>query len=137
MGDANLDGAVNAADLNVVGLNWLKTGCVSWSDGDFNGDNQVNPADLNIIGLNWATAAAAPAAAFAAYDVNADVAPVRGVDAGEDLVLVDLAETNEADRPSRQQNRQIARRSRASANEIAENSEHEYVSLADEVFAGL
>ena len=58
-GDADLDGTVNASDLNAVGLNWQGTG--GWADGDFNGDGAVNAGDLNIIGINW-LAGAAPAA---------------------------------------------------------------------------
>lgn len=50
-GDANLDGMVSAADLNMVGINWL--GTTSWAGGDFTGDGVVNAADLNVLGLNW------------------------------------------------------------------------------------
>ncbi len=53
LGDANLDGRVDATDLNAVGLNWLKNGTV-WSNGDFDGSGQVGPSDLNEIGLAWA-----------------------------------------------------------------------------------
>ena len=60
-GDANLDGIVNASDLNVVGINWL--GTADWAGGDFTGDGIVNAADLNVLGINWqkGVAAAAPA----------------------------------------------------------------------------
>ena len=40
-GDANLDGEVSFADLNVVLANYNKTG-LTWSDGDFNGDGAVD-----------------------------------------------------------------------------------------------
>ena len=53
MGDANLDGRVDAADLNVVGINWRAANVTGWEQGDFNGDDGVAAADLNIIGLNW------------------------------------------------------------------------------------
>lgn len=60
-GDANLDGFVDATDLNAVGLNWQSTTAVSWSQGDFNADGLVNSADLNALGIHWQrTAAAAP-----------------------------------------------------------------------------
>ena len=64
-GDANLDGLVNAADLNAVGTNWLSPVATSWSQGDFNGDGQVTVLDLNEVGQNWfqTVAFAAPAAA--------------------------------------------------------------------------
>jgi len=51
-GDANLDGLVDASDLNVLGLNWLTSGN-GWADGDFNGDGLVDSSDLNDIVLNW------------------------------------------------------------------------------------
>ena len=50
-GDANLDGTVNATDLNLAGINWLRG--AQWSGGDFNGDGQVNASDLNLLGVNW------------------------------------------------------------------------------------
>jgi hypothetical protein len=59
LGDANLDGLVNAADLNQVGLNWRETNDTGWQSGDFNGDGVVNAMDLNILGLNWLSGAAA------------------------------------------------------------------------------
>ena len=53
-GDANLDGRVNASDLNVVGVHWLQTGhCLGWSSGDFSSDQLVDATDLNVLGLNW------------------------------------------------------------------------------------
>lgn len=60
-GDANLDGTVNAADLNVVGLNW-QGDSNNWSDGNFDGTPGVTASDLNVVGLNWQKSAA-PAAA--------------------------------------------------------------------------
>ncbi len=51
LGDANLDGAVNAKDLNSVALNW-QTDKAAWSEGNFSGRN-VDAADLNALALNW------------------------------------------------------------------------------------
>ncbi len=51
-GDANGDGMVNLADLQILGDNWQST-TASWSEADFNGDGNVNLADLQIIGDNW------------------------------------------------------------------------------------
>jgi hypothetical protein len=62
MGDANLDGRVDSADLNRVGINWQAQAGVGWADGDFTGDGKVNSADLNFIGLNWQAGVPAPAA---------------------------------------------------------------------------
>jgi hypothetical protein len=51
-GDANLDGFVNAADLNALALNW-RNSVSGWSVGDFNADSHVDAADLNLLALNW------------------------------------------------------------------------------------
>jgi hypothetical protein len=61
MGDANLDGKVDAMDLNQVGINWRRMDGVGWSNGDFTGDGAVNAADLNLIGVNWRSGVAAAA----------------------------------------------------------------------------
>ena len=50
-GDANLDGTVGAADLNIVLSHYGKPG--NWSQGDFNGDGTVGLADLNIVLSNY------------------------------------------------------------------------------------
>ena len=52
-GDANLDGQVNAEDLNTLALNWRSMDAISWSQGDFNGDRNVNSSDLNDLALSW------------------------------------------------------------------------------------
>ena len=46
-GDANLDGAVDATDLNSM-LSFYNTSDV-WNHGDFNYDNLVNATDLNTV----------------------------------------------------------------------------------------
>jgi hypothetical protein len=51
-GDANLDGAVNAQDLNRLALTWQSSND-QWSQGDFNSDGQANAGDLNVMALNW------------------------------------------------------------------------------------
>ena len=51
-GDANLDGTVDSADLNIIGANWL-TNVTSWCSGDFTADGEVNAHDLNHVGANW------------------------------------------------------------------------------------
>lgn len=51
LGDANLDGVVNATDLNAVALNW-QSDKAKWSQGNFTGKG-VNAADLNALALNW------------------------------------------------------------------------------------
>jgi hypothetical protein len=51
-GDANKDGTVNGADLNIVLSNY-NLGGMDWDRGDFNGDGQVNGADLNVVLSNY------------------------------------------------------------------------------------
>jgi hypothetical protein len=51
-GDANLDGIVDALDLNTLALNWQENVAL-WSGGDFTADGIVNSADLNGLALNW------------------------------------------------------------------------------------
>lgn len=59
-GDANLDGFVNANDLNIVGINWQRnTG--PWSKGDFDASNSVDATDLNVVGINWQQSLPIPA----------------------------------------------------------------------------
>lgn len=59
-GDANLDGTVDATDLNAVGLNWQQS-VSGWTAGDFTADGVVDASDLNDVGLNWQQANAAAA----------------------------------------------------------------------------
>jgi hypothetical protein len=51
-GDANRDGAVNGADLNIV-LSDYNLASMSWIQGDFNGDGTVNGTDLNVVLSNY------------------------------------------------------------------------------------
>ena len=60
-GDGNLDGRVDANDLNTLALNWQRTNVISWAEGDFNGDGSANAGDLNQLALNWRRGATAPA----------------------------------------------------------------------------
>ncbi len=52
-GDANEDGIVNAADLNIVGSNWQQSVDPGRANGDFDNSGFVDAADLNVIGTNW------------------------------------------------------------------------------------
>ena len=51
-GDANGDGEVDLADLNVLASNWGQSPA-TFATGDFNGDGTVGLADLNLLGKNW------------------------------------------------------------------------------------
>jgi hypothetical protein len=52
LGDANVDGKVNALDYNAVATNFGSTG-KTWSDGDFNYDGTVNTLDFTALGTNF------------------------------------------------------------------------------------
>jgi hypothetical protein len=52
MGDADLNGMVNAADLNSLGINWQQD-IPLWSGGDFTADGHVTAGDLNVLGITW------------------------------------------------------------------------------------
>lgn len=60
-GDADLNGSVNASDLNAMALNWQED-VTTWSGGDFNGSGRVDAADLNELALNWQQSVPAAAA---------------------------------------------------------------------------
>ena len=67
MGDANLDGRVDASDLNAVGLHWQQTGgCLRWEQGNFDGNDLLDAGDLNAIGINWLSGTRAVPAPVAA-----------------------------------------------------------------------
>ena len=51
VGDSNLDGVVNASDLNTMALNWRQD-VNDWTSGNFTGAS-VDAADLNALALNW------------------------------------------------------------------------------------
>ena len=51
VGDADLNGAIDVADLNAVGLTW-QTPNNDWTKGNFSGAN-TDVVDLNEVGLNW------------------------------------------------------------------------------------
>ena len=63
-GDANGDGFVNSADLDIVRSNWgTSVGVGNASMGDLSGDGMVNSSDLDLVRGNWGniyTAATVP-----------------------------------------------------------------------------
>jgi hypothetical protein len=52
-GDTDLDGDVDASDLNKLGLHWQMGGQLGWQAGDFDGSGMVDAADLNALSLHW------------------------------------------------------------------------------------
>ena len=51
-GDTNFDFKVDAADLNILALNWQQT-ITGWEEADFDGNGVVNAGDLNLLAINW------------------------------------------------------------------------------------
>ena len=74
-GDANLDGTVNALDLNALALNWQQS-VIGWCAGDFTADGIVNSQDLNQLALNWQADAAAAAARLPRAALAIQVDPI-------------------------------------------------------------
>ena len=52
-GDTDLDGDVDAGDLNNLALHWQVMTANSWQQGDLNADGRVDAADLNALGIHW------------------------------------------------------------------------------------
>ena len=52
LGDATLDGKVDAFDLNKLAANWQQAGKL-WNSGDFTSDGKVDAFDLNALAANW------------------------------------------------------------------------------------
>ena len=61
VGDANLDGRVNALDFNAVATNFGGSGTNIWYRGDFNADSQVNTSDFTAMVQNFNLALSSPA----------------------------------------------------------------------------
>ena len=51
-GDSDLSGTVDAADLNALGVSWLRDVAL-WSAGDFTANGSVGADDLNVLALRW------------------------------------------------------------------------------------
>ncbi len=52
LGDADLSGAVDSGDFNLLLANWNYSG-TSWATADFTGDGYVDSADFNVLLTNW------------------------------------------------------------------------------------
>ena len=77
IGDANLDGAVNALDATILTSHWRQSG--GWADGDFNGDGRVDDRDASIMAAHWSetveTKASAADVELLVDEVIADMTP--------------------------------------------------------------
>jgi hypothetical protein len=58
LGDANLDGQVDVADLGILATNWQTT--QPWSGGDFDYSNFVDVNDLGLLATNWQAGVGGP-----------------------------------------------------------------------------
>jgi hypothetical protein len=77
IGDANLDGLVNAFDLNLLATHWLQPAGALWSAGDFTRDGKVDAFDLNALASHWQFVSGNLAATLSQFpQFSADAAPV-------------------------------------------------------------
>jgi hypothetical protein len=72
VGDANLDGAADAQDLNALALTWQSDNAL-WTKGNFAGA-QTNAADLNALALSWQQSVPAAANSIAVPEPRWSVA---------------------------------------------------------------
>ena len=93
-GDADLDGKVDAQDLNAIGVNWQNDGTL-WASGDFTGDGSTDAMDLNALALNWLNGVvqAAPAA-----NQRVPRAPLAAAAVAADVAIMDYSGTSSAER---------------------------------------
>jgi hypothetical protein len=67
LGDANLDGVVNAIDFGILAANFNK-GVTGWDQGDFNYDNVVSAIDFGELAANFNKGATGTSVGLPAYD---------------------------------------------------------------------
>jgi fibronectin-binding autotransporter adhesin len=69
-GDANLDNVVGPGDLNLLAINFGKSG-QTWATGDFTGDGVVGAGDLNLLASYFGRSVAGASISLSASDVEA------------------------------------------------------------------
>jgi hypothetical protein len=84
LGDANLDGVVNAADFTILAANFNQP-VTGWDQGDFNYDGQVNAADFLDLAANFNEGVSGAASA-------GDVAALDAFAAANGLLAADVPE---------------------------------------------
>jgi hypothetical protein len=72
VGDSNLDGQINATDLNALAISWQQD-VHNWTDGNYTG-SAVNAADLNAMAVNWQESV--PVAAAAVPEPSVELLPL-------------------------------------------------------------
>ena len=84
LGDANLDGLVNAADFTILAANFNQP-VTGWDQGDFNYDGLVNAADFTDLAANFNQSVSGAASA-------GDVAALDAFAAANGICLADVPE---------------------------------------------
>jgi hypothetical protein len=79
LGDTNLDGKVDVADLGNLATNYGDAGGAGWSQGDFNYDGSVDVTDLGDLATNYGSVAAAPMQASPQRIVAVSTPAIRAV----------------------------------------------------------
>ena len=132
-GDVNLDGVVNALDLNLLRSNWLQ-GVNGWCSGDVHVDGVVDANDLNALGLSWLRDVALQAAFIA---VRTPLAPLvhanRGMDDSEAISIPSIGSVD-FDPPRIEKRNVLARRHTVPSTAAAGATSNENrLKLTDEV----
>lgn len=144
-GDANLDGVVDALDLNAVGNHWLDSGS-SWESGDFTGDGETNSLDLNQLGRNWLGCERQAGASVAPHGQPLQL--LVEADADNDVVVgatneqtpqrtIDFTHPSESARLPQRRLRTQLRRSRVLHDQPNDSESNELANLVDELVGRL
>jgi hypothetical protein len=91
LGDANLDGVVNAVDFGILAANFNK-GVNGWDQGDFNYDGVVNAVDFGDLAANFNKGAIIPAST----DETSTVAAAPVVTGADSQVLSASPSSNDS-----------------------------------------
>jgi autotransporter-associated beta strand protein len=75
LGDANLDGKVNALDFNAVATNFGNVSTREWDQGDFNYDGMTNTLDFTALATNFGLTLPAPGSVVPASPVLGSLVP--------------------------------------------------------------
>jgi hypothetical protein len=89
-GDANLDGAVNLADFNVLAAHFGAS-VQTWLQADFTGDGIVNLSDFNVLAANFGVGARGRAPTPQDWAALADAVPEPGAAASLGCALTGLS----------------------------------------------
>src|SRR5262249_48610661 len=85
-GDANLDGAVDTIDLNLLAANFGMAAGANWTQADFNYDGATDTTDFNLLVVNFAGGLPADVPGGAVSAVVPEPTPVGFVAIGASLL---------------------------------------------------